>query len=234
MNNKEKLIKDASKIGVNLTEFHVKQFEEYQDIMLDWNEKINLTTITEEDDIITKHFIDSLYCLEYIKGNDKIIDVGTGAGFPGIPIKIVSRETNVTLLDSLNKRIVYLNEVIDKLKLEKIEAVHGRAEEFGIKPEYREQYDVVTARAVANLFVLSEYCLPFVKVGGKFICMKGSTYKEELSESENHIAELGGKISSIREITLPDSDIKHTIIVIEKVQNTPEKFPRRKIERPQK
>ncbi len=231
MNNKEKLIKDAASIGVNLTEFHVKQFEEYQAIMLDWNEKINLTAITEEDDIITKHFIDSLYCLEYIKANDKIIDVGTGAGFPGIPLKIVSRETNVTLLDSLNKRIVYLNDVINKLKLEKIEAIHGRAEEFGIKPEYREKYDVVTARAVANLFVLSEYCLPFAKVGGRFICMKGPTYKEELNEAEKHISELGGRISSINEVVLPDSDIKHTIIVIEKIQNTPKKFPRRKIQK---
>lgn len=231
MNNKEKLIKDASKIGVDLTEFHVKQFEEYQDIMLDWNEKINLTAITEEDDIITKHFIDSLYCLEYINENDKVIDVGTGAGFPGIPIKIVSRETKVTLLDSLNKRIVYLKDVIDKLKLEKIEAIHGRAEEFGVKPEHREQYDIVTARAVANLFVLSEYCLPFVKVGGKFICMKGPTYKEEVNKAEKHINELGGKISSINEVVLPNSDIKHTIIIIEKIQSTPKKFPRRKIQK---
>lgn len=229
MNNKEKLINDAKSIGVELTEFHVKQFEEYQDIMLDWNEKINLTAITEEDDIITKHFIDSLYCLEYIKPGDKVIDIGTGAGFPGVPIKIVSRETKVTLLDSLNKRIVYLNDVIDKLKLKNIEAIHGRAEEFGVKPEYREEYDVVTARAVANLTVLSEYCLPFAKVNGVFVCMKGSEYKDELQEARGHIEELGGKVINVQEVILPNSDINHTIIVIKKVHSTPKKFPRRKV-----
>lgn len=229
MNNKEKLVSDALAMGVTLEEFHVKQFEKYQELLLSWNEKINLTAITEEDDIITKHFIDSLYCLKYIKEKDKVIDVGTGAGFPGIPIKIVSYETNVTLLDSLNKRIVYLNDVIDNLGLTNIEAIHGRAEEFGIKPEFREKYDIVTARAVANLFVLSEYCLPFVKVGGKFICMKGSTYKEELEEAKKHIEELGGKVISVEEVTLPGSDINHTIIVIEKVQSTPKKFPRKKV-----
>ena len=229
MKNKEKLVCDAENIGVKLEEFHVKQFEKYQELLLEWNEKINLTAITEEDDIITKHFIDSLYCLKYINPNDRIIDVGTGAGFPGIPIKIVSRETKVTLLDSLNKRVVYLNDVIERLELKNIEALHGRAEEFGIKPEYREQYDVVTARAVANMKVISEYCLPFVKVGGKFVCMKGSEYKEELEEAKAHIGNLGGKILDIEEIILPGTDIKHTIIIIEKVKETSKSFPRRKI-----
>lgn len=229
MINTAKLIKDAKEIGVELNEFHVKQFEKYQELLLEWNEKINLTAITEEDDIITKHFVDSLYCLKYINPNDKIIDVGTGAGFPGIPIKIVSRETKVTLLDSLNKRVVYLNDVIEKLELKNIEALHGRAEEFGIKPEYREQYDIVTARAVANMKVLSEYCLPFIKVGGKFVCMKGSEYKEELEEAKAHIGNLGGKVLDIEEIVLPGTDIKHTIIIIEKVKETPKTFPRRKI-----
>lgn len=231
MNNKEKLISDSLMMGVKLEEFHVKQFEKYQELLLSWNEKINLTAITEEDDIITKHFVDSLYCLKYMNKKDKVIDIGTGAGFPGIPIKIVSHETNVTLLDSLNKRIVYLNDVINNLGLTNIEAIHGRAEEFGMKPEFREKYDIVTARAVANLFVLSEYCLPFIKVGGKFICMKGSTYKEELEEARAHIEELGGKVINIEEITLPNSDINHTIIVIEKMQSTPKKFPRKKIEK---
>lgn len=229
MNNKEKLIKDAETIGVSLNEFHVKQFEKYQDLLLEWNEKINLTAITDEQDIITKHFVDSLYCLKYIKPGDKVIDIGTGAGFPGIPLKIVSCETFVTLLDSLNKRIVYLNDVIDKLQLKGIETIHGRAEEFGVKPEYREQYEIVTARAVANMKVLVEYCLPFVKIGGKFVCMKGSEYKEEIVEAKAHIGNLGGKISSIEEVVLPGTDIKHTIIVIEKVSATPSNFPRRKI-----
>lgn len=229
MNNKEKLVCDAKEIGIELNEFHVKQFEKYQELLLDWNEKINLTAITEEDDIITKHFIDSLSCLKYIRENDKILDVGTGAGFPGVPIKIVSRETKVTLLDSLNKRIVYLNDVIEKLELKDIEAFHGRAEEFGVKPDYREKYDIVTARAVANMKTLSEYCLPFVKVGGKFVCMKGSEYKEEVEEAKSHIGNLGGKILEIEEVVLPGTDIKHTIIVIEKIKETPKSFPRRKI-----
>lgn len=229
MNNKEKLIKDAETIGISLNEFHVKQFEKYQDLLLEWNEKINLTAITDEQDIITKHFVDSLYCLKYIKPGDKVIDIGTGAGFPGIPLKIVSCETFVTLLDSLNKRIVYLNDVIDKLQLKGIETIHGRAEEFGVKPEYREQYEIVTARAVANMKVLVEYCLPFVKIGGKFVCMKGSEYKEEIAEAKAHIGNLGGKISSIEEVVLPGTDIKHTIIAIEKASATPSNFPRRKI-----
>jgi len=229
MNNKEKLVKDAFEIGIELNEFHVKQFEKYQDLLLSWNEKINLTAITQEDDIITKHFIDSLYCLKYIKENDKVIDVGTGAGFPGVPIKIVSHETSLTLLDSLNKRINYLNDVVEKLELKNVETIHGRAEEFGINSKYREKYDVATARAVANMKVLVEYCLPFVKVGGKFICMKGSEYKEELEEAKAHIGNLGGKVSSVTEIILPNTDIKHTIIIIEKINNTPKNFPRRKI-----
>ena len=229
MNNKEKLINDAKEIGVLLSEFHVKQFETFQNLLLEWNEKINLTAITDEEDIITKHFIDSLYCTKYINPQDKVIDVGTGAGFPGIPIKIVSHETDVTLLDSLNKRIIYLNNVIDELKLEKIVAIHGRAEELGVKPEFREKYDVVTARAVANMKVLSEYCLPFVKVGGKFVCMKGSEYKDELENAKSHIGNLGGKIVEIEEIILPGTDIKHVIIVVEKIKETPKTFPRRKI-----
>ena len=229
MKNKDKLKKDAAAIGISLNDAEVKKFEEYQNLLLEWNEKINLTAITDENDIITKHFVDSLYCLKYIKDGDKIIDVGTGAGFPGIPIKIVSHETEITLLDSLNKRIIYLQDVIDKLGLEKIKAIHGRAEEFGIKPEFREKYDIVTARAVANMKTLSEYCIPFIKVGGKFICMKGSDYKEELEEAKSHIETLGGEIAEINEVILPDSDIKHTIIVIEKVKSTPKGFPRRKI-----
>ena len=229
MKNKDKFKTGAEAIGVLLNDDEVKMFEEYQELLLEWNEKINLTAITDENDIITKHFVDSLYCLKYIKDGDKIIDVGTGAGFPGIPIKLVSHETEITLLDSLNKRIIYLEDVINKLGLEKITAIHGRAEEFGIKPEFREKYDIVTARAVANMKVLSEYCIPFLKVGGKFICMKGSDYKEELNDAKSHIETLGGKIVEINEVVLPDSDIKHTIIIIEKIKSTPKGFPRKKI-----
>lgn len=229
MNNSQKLINDAKNIGLELNMFHVKQFEKYQELLLEWNEKINLTAITEEDDIITKHFIDSLTWLKYIKGDEKIVDVGTGAGFPGIPVKIVSRETKVTLVDSLNKRINYLNDVIEKLGLGNMETIHARAEELGQNEKYREKFDIATARAVANLKVLVEYCLPFVKVGGKFVCMKGSEYKEEVEEAKAHIGNLGGKITKIEEIILPETDIKHTIIIIEKVNSTPKSFPRRKI-----
>lgn len=229
MNITEKLVEDAKNIGIELKLFHVKQFEEFKKLLLEWNEKINLTAITEGSDIISKHFIDSLTCMKYIKSNDKIIDVGTGAGFPGVPIKIVSRETKITLLDSLNKRLVYLNDVIEKLELSGIETIHSRAEELGNNKDYREKYDIAVARAVANLKVLSEYCIPFVRVGGKFICMKGSEYETELSEAKAQIEALGGKVTNVEEIVLPNTDIKHTIIIIEKIKSTPKNFPRRKI-----
>lgn len=229
MKNRDKLIRDAEKINVFLDVFHVKQFEKYEEILLEWNEKINLTTITDEDEIITKHFVDSLYCAKYMSGNEKIIDIGTGAGFPGIPLKIIFSNINLTLLDSLNKRCIYLKDVAEKLKMENVDIVHGRAEELGKDIKYREKFDIITARAVANMKVLSEYCIPFAKVGGKFICMKGSEYKDELNDARAQIGTLGGKVTDIEEIVLPDSDIKHSIIVIEKVRETPREFPRRKI-----
>lgn len=229
MQNKELLVDKARKIGIELDLFHVKQFEKYQELLLEWNEKINLTAITEENEIIDKHFIDSLVCAKYINDSDKIIDIGSGAGFPGIPVKIVRPNAKITLLDSLNKRIVYLNDVIEKLELNDIEAIHGRAEEFGRNAIYREKYDIVTARAVANLKVLSEYCLPFIRVGGRFICMKGSEYQSEIDEAKGQIGLLGCKICDVNEIILPGTDIKHSIIVIEKVKNTDKKYPRNKI-----
>lgn len=229
MQNKDLLIDKASKIGIELDLFHVKQFEKYQELLLEWNEKINLTAITEENEIIDKHFVDSLVCAKYINDSDKIIDIGSGAGFPGIPVKIVRPNTKMTLLDSLNKRIVYLNDVIEKLELNDIEAIHGRAEEYGRNANYREKYDIVTARAVANLKVLSEYCLPFIRVGGRFICMKGSEYQSEIDEAKEQIGLLGCKICDVAEIILPGTDIKHSIIVIEKVKNTDKKYPRNKI-----
>ena len=229
MQNKQLLVEKAHKIGVDLDLFHVEQFEKYQSLLLEWNEKINLTAITEEEEILDKHFIDSLTCAAYIKDTDKVIDIGSGAGFPGIPIKIVRPNAKITLLDSLNKRIVYLNDVIEKLGLLNIEAIHGRAEEFGRNVAYRETYDVVTARAVANLKVLSEYCLPFIKVGGRFVCMKGSEYQAELDEAKEHIQLLGCAIREVKEIVLPDTDIMHSIIVIEKIRTTDKKYPRNKI-----
>jgi len=229
MNNKQ-LLKDLSKkINVELTDNQINQFEKYQDLLLEWNEKINLTAITEENDIIIKHFVDSLTVAKYFKDNDKIIDVGTGAGFPGIPLKIANKTLKVTLLDSLNKRIIYLNDVIEKLDLLDIETIHGRAEELSRNIKYREQYDVVTARAVANLKTLSEYCIPFVKLNGYFVCMKGSNIEEELTIAKEHIRELGCQIVEIVEFVLPETDMKRNIIIMKKIKNTDKKYPRKKI-----
>lgn len=224
------MLKDLSrKLNIDLTNEQVEQFEGYQNLLLEWNEKINLTAITEENDIIIKHFIDSMTVSKYFKGNDKVIDVGTGAGFPGVPLKIVDKTLKITLLDSLNKRINYLNDVIEKLRFDNVETIHGRAEELSRNSKYREQYDVATARAVANLKTLSEYCLPFVKVGGYFVCMKGSDIEEELSNAKSHIEVLGGKIEEIENFVLPDTDMKRNIIVIKKIKNTDKKYPRKKI-----
>jgi len=229
MNNKQ-LLKDLSKkINVELTDNQINQFEKYQDLLLEWNEKINLTAITEENDIIIKHFVDSLTVAKYFKDNDKLIDVGTGAGFPGIPLKIANKTLKVTLLDSLNKRIIYLNDVIEKLDLLDIETIHGRAEELSRNIKYREQYDVVTARAVANLKTLSEYCIPFVKLNGYFVCMKGSNIEEELTIAKEHIRELGCQIVEIVEFVLPETDMKRNIIIMKKIKNTDKKYPRKKI-----
>jgi len=229
MNNKQ-LLKDLSKqINIELTDEQINEFEQYQDLLLEWNEKINLTAITEENDIIIKHFVDSLTISKYFKDNDKIMDVGTGAGFPGIPLKIANKTLKVTLLDSLNKRIIYLNDVIKKLGLNDVETIHGRAEELSRNPKYREQYDAVTARAVANLKTLSEYCIPFVKVGGLFVCMKGSNIEEEMNNAKEHIKELGCKIEEIMEFDLPETDMKRNIIIMKKIKNTDKKYPRKKI-----
>lgn len=210
-----------------LTEKMGQQFEDYMKLLLEWNEKINLTAITEEDDIILKHFIDSLTILKYIKEGKTIVDVGTGAGFPGIPVKIVREDIDVTLVDSLNKRILFLNDVIDKLRLQKIKTLHFRAEEFGQNKKYRESFDIATSRAVANLSTLVEYLLPLVKVGGICICMKGSEIQEELENSKKAIEILGGEIEQVQEFTLPESDIKRNIIIIKKISSTPKKYPRK-------
>ena len=195
-------------------------------MLLEWNEKINLTAIIEPREIILKHFVDSLTIAKYIKDDEKLIDVGTGAGFPGIPLSIVKENTDIVLLDSLNKRINFLEEVKENLKLENITTIHGRAEEFGKNKKERETYDIATSRAVAPLNILLEYLLPLVKVGGRAICMKGSNI-EEVENAKNALEILGGQIEKIEEITLPNSDIKRNIIIVEKVKNTPLKYPRK-------
>lgn len=227
MSFNEKLLEKLNKIQLNVNDEVLNKFLVYMTNLLEWNEKINLTAITDEDDIILKHFIDSLTILEYIPEKSNVIDVGTGAGFPGIPLKIVREDINMTLMDSLNKRITFLNEIINKLGLKKINAIHSRAEELAKIPEHREKYDIAVSRAVANLSTLSEYMIPFVKVGGKCICMKGSNIEEELKTAKNAIKELGGEIEKVINFKLPDSDNERNIIIIKKVRNTKSKYPRK-------
>lgn len=223
----EKFLEKLNKIQLNVNDEVLNKFWVYMTNLLEWNEKINLTAITDEDDMILKHFIDSLTILEYIPEKSNVIDVGTGAGFPGIPLKIVREDINMTLMDSLNKRITFLNEIINKLGLKKINAIHSRAEELAKIPEHREKYDIAVSRAVANLTTLSEYMIPFVKVGGKCICMKGSNIEEELKTAKNAIKELGGEIEKVINFKLPDSDNERNIIIIKKVRNTKSKYPRK-------
>lgn len=216
-------IKDVYKINEN----QELKFKKYLNLLVEWNTKINLTSITEENDIILKHFIDSLTASEYIPDNSKIIDIGTGAGFPGIPLKIYNETYNITLLDSLNKRVNFLNTVIEELELKNISAIHGRAEEFGHNTLYREKYDIAISRAVSNLSTLVEYMLPFIKKGGLCICMKGPNIKEEIDNSKNALKKLGGKIIKIEDFNLPNTDIKRNIIIIIKILNTDNKYPRK-------
>lgn len=223
----KELTKLASKIEIELSLDEIEKLYKFMNLLLEWNEKINLTAITEPEDIILKHFVDSITIKKYIKSENKVLDMGTGAGFPGIPLKIISSDTNFTLVDSLNKRIIFLNEVCDKLKLDKIENIHSRAEELAKNKKYREQYDIVTSRAVARLVSLVEYMLPFVKVGGRCICMKGSNVDEELIEAKKAINVLGGEIEKVDKFLLPNSDIERNIVIIKKIKNTSSKYPRK-------
>ena len=222
------LRRGIEKLNIKLNDDQINSFILYKELLKEWNEKINLTSITDDIEIDIKHFLDSLTpaVTNMFDGNKKIIDVGTGGGFPGLPLKIYNKELDVTLLDSLNKRIIFLNEVINSLELKRINAIHGRAEELGRKEEYREQYDICISRAVASLDTLSEYCMPFVKKGGYFISMKGPDVDEEIIQSEKGIKILGGKVVDKKIFTLPESDINHSLIIIEKIKETPTKYPR--------
>ena len=223
----ETLLKElAKKINIDLTDEVTDKFFLYKKLLLEWNEKINLTAITDEKEILIKHFIDSLTIEKYIPRNAKIIDVGTGAGFPGIPLKIVRPDIEVVLLDSLNKRINFLNEIIRECQLDKITTIHGRAEEIANKSEYREKFDISTARAVANISTLSELCTPFLKVGGSFVCMKADAV-EEMKNAKNALEILGMKEEKIEHIILPNIDATRTIILYKKEKNTPKKYPRK-------
>ena len=223
----KELTEKTQKMEITLNKEQQEQFYTYMNLLLEWNKKINLTAITEPRDIIIKHFIDSLTIMKYIENEKKVIDIGTGAGFPGIPLKISNETYQITLLDSLNKRINFLNEVIKSLALNKIEAIHGRIEEIAKNIKYREQFDIVTSRAVSNLNVLAEYMLPLAKIGGKCICMKGAEIQEELENSKNAIKLLGGKVEKVETFKLPGEEIVRNIVIISKEKNTPNKYPRK-------
>lgn len=217
----------CQKIDVEITDEQISKFYKYMELLVDWNNKMNLTAITEPNDIILKHFIDSITIENSIKNDSKVIDVGTGAGFPGIPLSIIRNDLKITLMDSLNKRINFLDEVIKENCLNNVDTIHSRAEELGKNKDYREQFDVATSRAVASLEVLLEYMLPFVKVGGYCVCMKGSNIDEELENSKKALTLLNGKIENIIKFELPESDYGRNIIVVKKTASTPGRYPRK-------
>lgn len=218
----------CAQLGIDLSEQQQNQFIEYYRILIEWNKVMNLTGITAADEVIQKHFIDSLAIVKAVPlTRGTVIDIGTGAGFPGIPLKIAFPDLKVTLLDSLNKRIKFLNEVTEQLGLTGIRAIHGRAEDYARQPQYREQFDFSVSRAVANLASLSEYCIPYVKKGGFFISYKSGNIDEELQQAKRAIFLLGGKERQVVKFRLPDSDIDRSLIVLEKVSATPKKYPRK-------
>ena len=224
------LMKEASlEAGLDLTEHQYNQFIMYMRLLQEWNEKINLTAITEDEEVIKKHFID---CIKAFKSNavknaKTIIDVGTGAGFPGLPIAIMNPNVKVTLLDSLNKRINFLDTVVAKLGLKNVITIHSRAEDGARKPEFRENFDVATSRAVANMAVLSEFCLPYVKLNGYFVALKGPAVDEEINDGKKAISTLGGELENIIEVNIEESDLKHNIVEIKKVRKCPKTYPRK-------
>lgn len=216
-------------ISLQLSKTQEEQFDRFYELLVEWNKVMNLTAITEYDEVVEKHFVDSLLIEKTVDLNkiEKVIDVGTGAGFPGIPLKIAYPHLKVTLLDSLNKRLKFLNAVITELELENIVAVHGRAEDFAKQQQYREKYELCVSRAVANLSTLSEYCLPYVKTGGTFVSYKSGNIDEELRTSYNAIKILGGNVSDVIKFQLPGTDIGRSFIKIEKVKSTGKRYPRK-------
>ena len=224
---KEKLKENAELINVKISEDELDKLYKYKNLVIEWNEKINLTAITDDIEFIIKHFIDSFTINKYIELKKTIIDIGTGAGFPGIPLKILNKENNIVLFDSLNKRLKVLKDIIEKIELEKVETLHGRAEEAFKSKKYREKYDIAVSRAVASLNVLVELMLPAVKIGGICICMKGNNAEEEISQAKKAIRELGGDIIKTEKIILPKLNLERNIIIIKKVKQTPSKYPRR-------
>lgn len=218
----------ALEFGIELDNEQLEKFDEFYRILIEKNKVMNLTGITEYEDVVNKHFVDSISINKFKKVTEcmNIIDIGTGAGFPGIPLKIAFPQKNIVLMDSLNKRIGFLNEVIDRLNLKNIKTIHSRAEDLAHKDEYREKFDLCVSRAVANLTTLSEYCIPFVKVNGYFVSYKSGKLEEELSTAKFAINLLGARAESTIEFELPDTDNKRTFAIIKKIKCTPKKYPR--------
>lgn len=219
----------ANDVNLELSEKQYEQFIKYMRLVQEWNEKINLTAITEDEEFIKKHFVD---CIKAFKSKaiaeaHTIIDVGTGAGFPGIPIAIMHPTAKITLLDSLNKRINYLNIVVRELGLKNVTTIHSRAEDGARKQELREKFDVATSRAVANMAVLSEFCMPYVRKGGYFVALKGPSIDEELKNAGNAIKTLGGELKGIIEVSIEETDLKHNIVEVEKIKPCPKTYPRK-------
>jgi 16S rRNA (guanine527-N7)-methyltransferase len=229
MENKMLLQACCDELQIHLSEQMSGQFMTYLSLLLEWNEKMNLTAITEEREVVLKHFVDCLSLVPYltISENTKIIDVGTGAGFPGLPVKIACPQVSMTLLDSLQKRIGFLEEAITAMGLGEVACVHSRAEDGGQNPLYREQFDYCISRAVANLAVLSEFCLPFVKVGGMLAALKGPDALGEIAAAEGALAKLGGRVLKVIDVTIPFTDLAHKLVFIEKVAPTPKVYPRK-------
>ena len=230
MNEKTAQIKDAfSGIGYTISEKQAEQFFRYYELLVEWNEKMNLTAITDFADVVVKHFLDSAYGSQVhtFGSTEKVLDLGTGAGFPGIPLKILYPDTTFVLMDSLQKRINFLNEVISQLELEKITAVHGRAEEMARNKKYREQFDVCTSRAVANTSTLLEYCIPFLKLDGVFVAYKSGKFKEEKEEARKALYLLQTEIQQEKEFQLADTDMARTLVVFHKKGKTAAKYPRK-------
>lgn len=227
--NLEKFKNGLQQLHIALSEKQMEQFLQYYELLVEKNKVMNLTAITEFDEVVEKHFLDSVSLTQQLDLHQplKVLDLGTGAGFPGIPLKIVFPELEITLMDSLNKRVLFLQDVISSLQLENIEAVHGRAEEAARNKKYRESFDLCVSRAVANISTLSEYCLPFVKVGGSFISYKSSTIEDELEDGKKGIAILGGKVKDVYKFTLPDSELQRSFVIIEKEKKTPKAYPRK-------
>ncbi len=219
--------KGLEDLNIVLEDNQIRQFIGYYELLIETNKVMNLTSITDFKEVISKHFLDSLSIIKVFNPiNKMILDIGTGAGLPGIPLKIAFPNTSLVLMDSLNKRIKFLDTVIEKLDLKDIKAIHGRAEDYGRNPSYREAFDICTSRAVAKLVTLSEYALPFVKKKGNFIAYKAGDTQEEIKEAKRAITLLGGKLTEVREFNLYNTDIRRSLILIEKVEKTPDKYPR--------